>query len=312
MDKQIESIELRYLTNKDYNALATAMEEVYPNLPDAAWEREHIKKLISIFPEGQVVITVDGKIAAAALSLLIDSKKFDEDHTYLEVTDNYSFKTHTKLGDLLYGIDIFVKPDYRGMRLGRRLYDYRKEICENLNLRAIIFGGRLPNYNQFSEKLSPKQYIDKVKNKEIDDPVLNFQLSNDFHVKKILKNYLEWDEASNEYAALLQWDNIYFQSKRKKAQSEKSVIRLGLAQWQMRPYQSLDELIEQMDFFVDAVSGYRCDFVLFPEFFNAPLMSSYNDLSEAEAIRKLADYTSTILNEFNKMSIKYNINPLCI
>lgn len=191
MDKQIESIELRYLTNKDYNALATAMEEVYPILPDAAWEREHIKKLISIFPEGQVVITVDGKIAAAALSLLIDSKKFDEDHTYLEVTDNYSFKTHTKLGDLLYGIDIFVKPDYRGMRLGRRLYDYRKEICENLNLRAIIFGGRLPNYNQFSEKLSPKQYIDKVKNKEIDDPVLNFQLSNDFHVKKILKNYLE-------------------------------------------------------------------------------------------------------------------------
>lgn len=87
---------------------------------------------------------------------------------------------------------------------------------------------------------------------------------------------------------------------------------MGLAQWQMRPYQSLDELIEQMDFFVDAVSGYRCDFVLFPEFFNAPLMSSYNDLSEAEAIRKLADYTSTILNEFNEMSIKYNINPLCI
>lgn len=308
MGQQIESIELRYLKNNDYDELALAMEEAYPNLPDAAWEKKHIRKLVSFFPEGQVVITVDGKIAAAALSLILDSKKFDEEHTYLEVTDNYSFKTHTSSGDLLYGIDIFVKQDYRGMRLGRRLYDYRKELCENLNLRAIVFGGRLPNYNQFAKNLSPKQYIDKVKNKEIDDPVLNFQLSNDFHVKKILKNYLEGDEASNEYAALLQWDNIYFQSKRKKAQSEKSVIRLGLAQWQMRPYQSLDELIEQMDFFVDAVSGYRCDFVLFPEFFNAPLMATYNDLSEPDAIRKLADYTPTILNEFNKMSIKYNIN----
>lgn len=37
-------------------------------------------------------------------------------------------------------------------------------------------------------------------------------------------------------------------------------------------------------------------------------MSTYNDLSEPEVIRKLADYTITILNEFNKMSTKYNIN----
>lgn len=37
-------------------------------------------------------------------------------------------------------------------------------------------------------------------------------------------------------------------------------------------------------------------------------MSTYNDLSEPEVIRKLADYTTTILNEFNKMSTKYNIN----
>jgi predicted amidohydrolase len=28
---------------------------------------------------------------------------------------------------------------------------------------------------------------------------------------------------------------------------------------------------EQAEFFIDAVSGYECDFALFPEFFTAPL-----------------------------------------
>jgi|GEM_PF-7078684 len=37
-----------------------------------------------------------------------------------------------------------------------------------------------------------KKSIEKVKRKEIHDPVLNFQMSNDFHPSKILKGYLQW------------------------------------------------------------------------------------------------------------------------
>ena len=99
----------------------------------------------------------------------------------------------------------------------------------------------------------------------------------------MLKDYLKGDESSQEYAALLQWDNIYYERPESGAQRPKTVVRLGLVQWQMRPYKSIDELYEQMEFFVDAVSGYRCDFALFPEFFNAPLMSEYNDLAESDA-----------------------------
>ena len=39
-------------------------------------------------------------------------------------------------------------------------------------------------------------------------------------------------------------------------------------------------VFEQVEFFVDAVSDYKSDFVLFPEYFNAPLMSKYNDKGE--------------------------------
>lgn len=308
MIDNIDSLDLRYLTLEDYEELKSAMEEAYSELPDAPWSKKHIKKLISIFPEGQLVISVDGKIAAAALSIRLTSENLYDDHTYQEITDNYTFKSHSQNGDILYGIDVFVKNEYRGLRLGRRLYDYRKEYCENENLRGIVFGSRLPNYHKYASQISPKEYIEKVKKKEITDPVLNFQLSNDFHVKKILKNYLEGDKESKEFAALLQWDNIYYQKPTKEAVKYKPVVRLGLVQWQMRPYKTLKELTEQMEFFVDAVSGYRSDFVLFPEFFNAPLMAAYNNLSEPDAIRKLAAYTERIRDEFAKLAISYNIN----
>jgi len=80
----------------------------------------------------------------------------------------------------------------------------------------------------------------------------------------------------------------------KKVSALKKVVRLGLIQWQMRPYKDLDELLQQVEFFVDAVSGYRSDFALFPEFFNAPLMADNNHMSTPEAIRELAKHTSVI------------------
>ncbi|MBQ0741516.1 carbon-nitrogen hydrolase, partial [Aquimarina celericrescens] len=76
-------------------------------------------------------------------------------------------------------------------------------------------------YHKFSETLSPKEYIEKVKRKEINDPVLNFQISNDFHPAKILKGYLEGDDASNDFAVLLEWDNIYYEKPTKKAATKK-------------------------------------------------------------------------------------------
>jgi predicted amidohydrolase len=81
-----------------------------------------------------------------------------------------------------------------------------------------------------------------------------------------------------------------------------------LVQWQMRPYEDLEHLMKQVEFFVDAVSGYRSDFALFPEFFNAPLMAKNNHMSEAEAIRSLAEHTQDILVKFQELAISYNIN----
>jgi len=308
MEQNIQNIELTYLTIDDYQELKEAMIIAYLNMPNSYWKENHIQKLLSVFPEGQVVIKVNNQIAGCALSIIIDYEKFETNHTYSAVTGNFTFSTHDMIGDTLYGIEIFIKPEFRGLRLGRRLYDYRKELCEKLNLKRILFGGRIPNYHKFASEMSPKEYIQKVKQREIHDPVLNFQLSNDFHPVKVIKGYLEGDLVSKENAVLLEWDNIYYEKPSTEAATQQKEIRLGLIQWQMRPYRNIQELIQQAEFFVDALSSYKSDFALFPEFFNAPLMAEYNHLSEAEAIRKLAEYTDPLVKEFSKLSISYNIN----
>jgi predicted amidohydrolase/GNAT superfamily N-acetyltransferase len=305
---EIDKIELMYLQIEDYLEIKDVMQSAYTTMPDAYWKESHLRALCNKFPEGQVVIKVNGQIAGCALSIIVDYASFDHNHTYKEVTSNYTFDSHSPSGDVLYGIDVFIKPEFRGLRLGRRLYDYRKELCEKMNLRGIAFGGRIPNYHKYSDIMSPREYIEKVRLKEIDDPVLNFQMSNDFHPTRILKGYLEGDASSREFAVLLEWDNIYYEKKREKAETKKKIVRLGLIQWQMRPYQDIDSLLQQAEYFIDAVAGYRSDFAIFPEFFNAPLMAKDNDLSESEAIRELAKHTQEIVQKFSNFSISYNIN----
>lgn len=281
------------------------MIEAYGNA-GGYWHKKSIDRLLDIFPEGQMCVEVDGKVAACALSIVVQYGLYGDDHTYEEITGDYSFNTHNDDGDILYGIEVFVGPEFRDLRLGRRLYDARKELCEQLNLKGIVIGGRLPNYHLHSAEMSPREYIDKVRSKEIHDPVLNFQLANNFHVIRVLKNYLKGDTQSEEYAALLQWNNIYY-SRRKNTMTD-SIIRLGLVQWQMRPFKSVDEFFEQALFFIDVLSDYKSDFVVFPEFFNTPLLAEYDHLPEHEAMRALAEKTDTIKSKLSEYAIAYNVN----
>lgn len=260
MKQKSKNIEFSYLTVDDYQELRAVMVDSYPSMPASIWKEDHIKTLLEKFSEGQIVVKVNGDIAGCALSIIVDYNKFEEKHTYKDITGNYTFDTHDPEGDILYGIDVFVKPEYRGLRLGRRLYEYRKTLCEKLNLKGIIFGGRIPLYHKYAGEISPKEYIEKVKSREIHDPVLNFQLSNDFHPSRVLKGYLEGDIASNEFAVLLKWENIFYEMENRKPKTIKKVVRLGLVQWQMRSYKNIEELMQQAEYFIDTLSGY-CNFL---------------------------------------------------
>lgn len=106
-------VDIRKLSLDDYDELVESMQEAYPDIEDNTRAKRNIQKLTSIFPEGQLCITVDGKLAAAALSIIVQYELFGDRHTYDEITGSGTFNTHTNNGSVLYGIEVFVHPEFR-------------------------------------------------------------------------------------------------------------------------------------------------------------------------------------------------------
>ena len=301
-------LELRNLKPQDYADIQAMMNDIYAGLGGPISEKKYLAQLAA-FTEGQICIEDKGRVVAAAFAVIVDYEKFGDLHTYDEITGNAYLTTHDPNGDVLYGVEVFVSPDYRNLRLGRRLYEARKELCINLNLKSIMAGGRISGYSKYADKISPYEYIEQVKSKDIYDPILTFQLSNGFEVKRLLKAYLPSDKESMGYATLLQWHNIHFDPEESRLIGNlKKSARVGCVQWQMRYFNSLEELMQQVESFVDSLSDYKCDVALFPEFFNMPLMGLKPELSLVDAMWELANHTPAIVEAISKMAISYNIN----
>jgi len=298
---------IRNLEMSDYEGIEAIMQQAYSGM-GGAWSKDEISRLLKIFPDGQICIEDKGQVVGAALTLMVDYSKIEDNHSYEDIVDDGKFSTNDLEGDYLYGIDIFVHKDYRSMRLGRRLYDARKELCEKLNLKGIVVGGRIPGYAKYSHELTPDQYIDKVHKREIVDQVLTFQLSNDFHPKRAIRNYIPEDTRSKSYAVLLEWNNIYYVSKKRSIWGRKSNVRISAVQWQMRPFNTTDDILQQVEFFVDAAAGYKVDLLLFPEMFNAPLLANYDQKNPSLAMRSLAELTEDLRDAMLQMAMKYNTN----
>ncbi|WP_064609774.1 bifunctional GNAT family N-acetyltransferase/carbon-nitrogen hydrolase family protein [Photobacterium sp. J15] len=308
MESNTPLLNIRNIQSSDYPELATLMDLVFHDV-GGAWPRMTIMDLIHQFPDGQICIEDSGKIIGAALTIKVDYNRFSLSHTYTDIITEQNVIQHQASGDALYGLDVFVHPDYRGLRLGRRLYEARKDLCRNNNLKAILAGGRIPGYHNVADEMSVPEYVEKVKRKELHDPILSFQLSNDFDVKRLMKHYLPEDTKSSGYGTLLEWDNIFYEEETPSViNTEKNLVRLGLVQWQMRAMVSVEDLMNQAEFFVSSLSNYHADFALFPEFFNAPLMGLQNEKTSVEAIRFLSEFTEDIKQRFSQMAVTYNIN----
>lgn len=312
MDENADTLlNLRVIEVGDYQPLAELMDLVFPDV-GGAWPKSTIMQLVTAFPDGQICIEDNGKIVAAALTLKVAYNRFSLPHTYADIITDDGVVFHDAKGDALYGLDVFVHPDYRGHRLGRRLYEARKDLCQALNLKAILAGGRIPGYHKHND-LTVTEYINKVRRKEIHDPILSFQLSNDFDVKRLMNRYLPEDGKSAGYATLLEWDNFFYEEDASSVHDiEKTIVRIGVVQWQMRHVLSVDDLLNQAEFFVSSLSNYQSDFALFPEFFCAPLMGLAPEKGSVEAIRFLSEFTQTIKQRFSQLAVTYNINILSL
>ncbi len=300
---------LRNLTMDDYPALIEMQSLCFPGMQ--TWGRDQIESQLEHFPEGQFCIEIDGRLAASASSLILNYAPDLEWHNWSAVSDNGYIRNHQPKGDTLYGIEIMVHPDFRGMKLTRRLYQARKELCRERNLSRIIIAGRIPGYHLHADKMAASEYIELVKEKAIYDPVLTAQLSNGFSVEGLIPNYLPSDHESCGYATFLQWKNLdYVSGAKRRFQTAVEKIRVCVVQYQVRKVDSFDEFAQQCEFFLDTASDYRSDFVLFPELFTTQLLSCVDAHQPGQAARKLAEFTPQYLEFFTQAAIRYDVNVI--
>jgi len=300
------NIIIRQLTAYDYESVVSLQLKCFPHMK--SWSKEQFLSQISIFPEGQLCLQFQDKIVASSSSLILDFTLYSEWHSWREIADEGFIRNHTYNGNTLYGIEIMVDPDFRGYKLARRLYDARKELAKKYNLMRIILGGRIPGYNKYSNQMTAREYIDKVVNKVLVDPVLTAQISNGFVIKRLVPDYLKSDEESKGYATFLEWTNLDYVPDTTRKFIPTLPVRICAVQYMMRMIKDFEEFTKLCEHFISVASDYRCDFILFPEIFTTQLLTFLPPLRPAMAMRKLSEFTSEYLKLFTNLAVKYNIN----
>ncbi len=301
-----KEINLRPLRPQDYDALIEMQSRCFPGM--GVWQRDQIESQLAIFPEGQMCIEHNGRIIASSCGLIVDFDHYDQWHNWKEISDNGYIRNHDPEGDTLYGIEIMVDPEFRGMKLARRLYDARKELARERNIRQIIIGGRIPGYGKHADRMTAREYVERVMSKDLHDSVLTVQLANGFKLRRLIPNYFPTDSDSRGYATFLEWTNLDFVEQTARSFRAVSLVRICLVQYAMRRVASFDEFATQCEFFVDVASDHKSDFVVFPELFTTQLLSLIRAKRPGTAARKLAEYTPKYLDLFTRLAVKFHVN----
>ncbi len=191
-------VRVRRLVSSDYQRLVELQLLCFPTMK--IWEPDQFESMLQVFPEGQIGVELDGSLVASSSSLILDFDLYSDWHDWAKISDSGYIRNHDPQGNTLYGIEIMVHPEHRGLRLAGRMYAARKELCREKNLERMVIGGRIPGYQRHAPEISPQEYVERVQRKELFDPVLTTQLANGLVLQRLIPDYLPSDEDSAGWA----------------------------------------------------------------------------------------------------------------
>lgn len=204
------SVCIRNYTKEDFDGLIEIQSECFPPpFPsDLWWNKEQLANHVELFPEGALCVSVDGELAGSLTGLRVNFNPAQPDHTWEEVTDNGYIRNHLPDGNSLYIVDISVKPKYRKLGLGKLMMQAMYHVVIEQGIERLVGGGRMPGYHKVASSMSPEQYLEKVMEGELKDPVITFLLRCGRVPVAVVKDYLE-DEESGNYAVIMEWKNPF-------------------------------------------------------------------------------------------------------
>lgn len=273
---------------------------------EVAWSEEQLACHQHLFPEGQIVAEISGKLVGAVASLIVHMGENPyRAHTHAGITDGGYFQNHNPNGDTLYAAGIHVDLECRGMGIGSLLCEACRQLCKRLNLRRIVGGGQLQESAEHADPTSVDPDLRAAGRGEIRDSVLSFLLHEGFVPRGILRHYVT-GPCSRNHASLIEWLN----PDHVPAGNATGKVRVACAQYRMRRIECFGEFAGQVEYFIEAARGYHADFIVLPEFFSMQLLSQphWSKLPAPDAVAALADMEPEILDLLLRMARKHNIH----
>jgi len=310
-EKTRARLEVRVAQPADARGILALVARTYPD--QSNYSLGMIRGQINNYPEGQFVAIYDGKVVGYCAASRVDERLAFGPHDWEQISGNGFGTRHVPNGDWLYGYEMCVDPTVRGLRIGKRLYEERRVLAERLDLKGIVFGGRMPGYARARRKVgTPEDYLRLVREGKLKDPVIGFQLANGFEPVDILPRYLPEDKRSAGFAVRMRWRNPYVNAEEPaefRVPRDIESVRLATVQLQARAVKDFAQFIQQIEYFVDVAADYQSDFVVFPELFSLSLLSFEKEqLSPMEAIDRLTEHRQPLVDELSRMALAYNVN----
>ncbi|MDW7674351.1 MAG: GNAT family N-acetyltransferase [Bacillota bacterium] len=202
------AIQIRNYTKEDIPGLIEIQQESFPPpfSSELWWNEEQLTNHINIFPEGALCVEVDGELAGSITGLKVNFDTAKPNHRWEEITDNGYITNHDPNGNTLYVVDICIRPTYRRLDLGKWLMQSMYEVVVHQGLERLLGGGRMPGYHKHADAMTPEEYVERVVQGQLKDPVITFLLRCGRTPLELVDNYLE-DEESHNYGLLMEWRN---------------------------------------------------------------------------------------------------------
>ena len=202
--------QIRSYQEEDFEELIQIQRESFPPpFPSELWwNEEQLHNHVALFPQGALLIEVDGQVAGSITSLITHFNPDHPEHTWAEVTDNGYIRNHSPSGDTLYVVDLCIRPSFRGLGLGKYLLQALYHVVVQFRLQRLLGGARMPGYHHHAQHMRPEEYLDAVVQGKLKDPVITFMMRCGRVPIGVVPDYLE-DEESCNYAALMAWRNPF-------------------------------------------------------------------------------------------------------
>lgn len=198
---------IRLLQKADYDQIIAICQTVYPS--EVPYTRDELAEHHALFPQGQFVCAAleTDDVAGVHFTLRLQLSDFHIDDSWDILTAKGTFADHNPRGHTLYGADIMVHPRHQHHGLAHALTDATRQLVVEESLWRMVGASRLPGFGRHADSMSAEAYVAAVLSRELVDPVLTAHLKDGWSVVRPIHGYLQHDDDSAGWAAVIQWIN---------------------------------------------------------------------------------------------------------